>query len=86
MENTNQKIIITDKKAMACDGVIDVENLSSDYLTLNTESGQICVEGEDLRIEELSGSDGHVNINGKISGVYFKEKNEKKGIFGRFFK
>ena len=86
MDITKQTVLIADRKKLTCDAVIDVESFADDYTIVNTQNGQLCVEGENLRIEELSNQECRISISGDVSGVYFKEKADKKGFFAKFGK
>ena len=67
-------------------GVKDIRGFDEGYVSLDTASGKISVEGENLKIESLSKEDGHVFISGNVSGVFCDiEVNEKKGFMKRLF-
>ncbi len=67
-------------------GVNDIRGFDEGYVSLDTSSGRISIEGEDLKIESLSKEDGHVFISGSVSGVFYDiEKKSKNGLFRRLF-
>ena len=83
---TKQKLILEDKKRLSFDGVRDIQSFSEDFLEVNTCYGTLCVEGRELKIEELIQDGGRILINGNISGLYYKEEKETKRLFGKIFK
>ena len=88
MENLDLKqiIILENRKKLSVDNVINVDSFSEDYLELTTGGGPIGVEGENMKIEELSGDGGKIIITGEISGVFYKRAEAKKGLFASIFK
>ena len=82
----NQTIILEDKKRLTIDSVINVESFNDDYLEVSTKLGDICVEGNNLKIEELRQDNGKVLITGEISGVFYREQRPSKKLFSGIFK
>ena len=67
-------------------GVKDIRGFDEGYVSLDTASGKVSIEGENLKIESLSKEDGHILITGNVSGVFCdNEKNDKKGLIKRLF-
>lgn len=66
-------------------GVRDVISFDESGVTMETECGSMAVEGESLHIKVLDISDGRVNIEGRINGVYYFDNTPKpkRGLFGR---
>lgn len=78
-----QDLIIRSRESLNCDAVRDVEEFSQEFVIINTEYGKLTVEGENLRIKELNEKEGNISLNGKISGVFFQEENERNRLFKR---
>ena len=71
-------------KSFSMYGVKDIRAFDEGYISLDTSSGKITVEGKDLKIESLSKDDGHIYVRGEVSGVFCDEEtSEKRGIFKR---
>ncbi len=85
-QNGKQTLILKNRESLTIDGVDDVLAFSEEYLELSSNLGTIFVEGEGLKIEELSRETSVVSIKGHISGVFYKEGKAEKGFFARFFK
>ena len=81
--NRVQNLSISSREVFNCDGVMDVEEFSEEYVIINTEYGKLSVEGENLRIKDLNEKDKKITITGKISGLLFRDENEKLGFFKR---
>ena len=69
-------------------GVNDIRGFDEGYVSLDTKSGKVTLEGKDMKIESLSKEDGHIFVSGDISGVFCDREIEKsrgfiKRIFGR---
>lgn len=66
-------------------GVSDVISFDERGVSLETVCGNMAVEGEDLRVKTLNTSDGVVEIEGRINGVYYYDNKPtvKRGLFAR---
>lgn len=66
-------------------GVEDIRGFDEGYVSLDTASGRISVEGSDLKIESLTKDDGCIFIKGNVSGVFISSEEKKRGFFAKFF-
>ena len=81
-----QTITIVNGKALSVNGVKDIAGCDENVVYLNTSSGRITVEGNELKIESLEKESGNVIVSGDISGVFRSESvTAKKGFFGKIF-
>ena len=66
-------------------GVNDVVSFDEQGVVLESICGNMAVDGENLHITELNITDGCVEIQGKINGVYYFEEKavQKRGLFSR---
>ena len=66
-------------------GVSDVISFDERGVSLETVCGNMAVEGEDLHVKTLNTSDGVVEIEGRINGVYYYDNKPtvKRGLFAR---
>ncbi len=85
MDNNQQELIVKDKKTLTLNGVVNILDFSELEMTIETVLGTVVVEGEDMKIENLSKDDGIVNVVGKIEGFYYRRQREKKTIFSKIF-
>lgn len=83
MENNHQELVLKDKKTLTLNGVVNILDFSELEMTIDTVFGTVVVEGEQMKIENLSKDDGIINVVGKIEGFYYKREREKKSLFAR---
>ena len=78
--NDTQKgsVKLTDRKTLAVDGVINVGGFDENFVIISTSLGELNVEGEGLKIENLSNERGEIFIRGKINAVYYADKIQKR--------
>ncbi len=86
MENVikpDQTFSVVNMQHLVMDGVNDIAGCDGNRIILNTVLGRITLEGDELRIEKLTGAGGQIVVNGKISAVYMTPAEEKRGLFKR---
>jgi sporulation protein YabP len=78
--NSTQKgnVKLTDRETLSVDGVVNVGSFDENFVTIATSLGELNVEGESLKIENLSNERGEIFIRGKINAVYYKDKVQKR--------
>lgn len=66
-------------------GVSDVVSFDESGVALETVCGSMAVEGEALHITVLNITEGKVEIEGKINGLYYfdNKPTAKKGLFSK---
>ncbi len=74
---------IKDRETLRMTGVCEVLGFDSDFITAMTSHGKVEIEGEELKILDMSSDTGNLSIVGKINGVYYSSQKEKKGLFSR---
>ncbi len=73
------------REGIKINGVSDVASFDESGVALETLCGSMAVEGEGLHVTVLNITDGIVEIDGRINGVYYYENKpqEKRGLFSR---
>ncbi len=73
------------REGIKIDGVIDVVSFDERGVALETVCGSMAVEGEELHVTVLNITDGKVEIDGRINGIYYYENRPsgKRGLFSR---
>ena len=67
-------------------GVGEVESFDSESVVLQTDCGELTVEGEGLRMGALNTETGRVEITGRINALYYSDKPQpRRGLRQRFF-
>jgi sporulation protein YabP len=77
MQNS-QHINIVDRCKVEINGVASIRSFDEDSVMLDTSLGKIAVEGVELKIENFEKAKSEILITGKIIGVFYLEKREKK--------
>ena len=76
-------LLVEDRKRIELNDVESILSFEDDYITLMTSSGKIQIEGEEMKIIDLSKETGHISITGKIDSIFYSGDGRKKrtGIF-----
>lgn len=86
-EKKRGSLTLSDRASLTLDGVAYVESFADEVLTLVCEAGRLTVEGEGLKIEDLSGETGCIRITGRIDGLFYSEgREERRSLFGKWLK
>lgn len=84
-QNTGKKHSIrsSGRDGISIEGVVDVVSFDERGVALETVVGGMAVEGEDLHVTVLNITDGKVEIDGRINGIYYYESKPtaKRGLF-----
>ena len=86
MEESKKESVIQlrSRSELEVDGVVDIRSFDETQAEIETSLGRLCVEGEGLRVDELSTGSGILGMKGKINGLYYLTDSEKKKKrFGR---
>lgn len=70
-------IFVQDRSRAEITGIREVESFNENGIDLISFDGGISVEGESLRIEEFSVETGKILVLGRITGVFYYDKQEK---------
>ncbi len=87
-ENSVHSVSIQQQKHAELTGISEVESFHETEIDLLYVNGAIAVEGENLKIESFSVESGKISIDGKITGIFYYEKNNRSssgriGLFAR---
>ena len=79
------EIKLIKRKEMSISGVCEVISFDDEGVRLMSVEGEICIEGEEIKIGVLDTDRGVVTLSGRVNGIYYvgEEKHEKKGFFSR---
>ena len=86
--NEQQKshdIIIKSRGHMDISGVKNVISFDEDSVCLETEMGEMMIEGDGLHVSSLDTDRGNISLDGRINSLYYNTNSNdgKKGFFGR---
>jgi len=84
-ENTNtaHKVQLEQRARAALTGVSDVRSFDETAVVLLTADGELTVEGEGLHVSTLDIARGVVEIDGRISGLFYENESAPRRLFGR---
>ncbi len=82
-QNAGKKhaLSLNERKMLAICGVNEVKSFDESVILIETVSGKLSIEGENLHITNLSTDSGNITVNGKIDALIYSDINEKKGGF-----
>ena len=73
---------LTNRQSLDISGVWSVLVFDSDYILVELENEKLAIEGGDLKLVNLIQDKKEVQISGRISGIFYQDKNDKKtGLF-----
>ncbi len=82
--STNQQTLsLSSRKRFEADGVKNILTFNDDYVELDTNLGILTLEGEGMRVEELSKDKTKILIIGNISGLFYRETKAVKRFLGK---
>ena len=82
------KLTLTERKNMVMTGVTEVISFDENAVVLATTSGNMSIEGSELKVNILDVKEGSVSVDGHIDCVYYFDPTSKqitRGWFGRLF-
>ena len=86
-EKCQQTLLLTMRKHLEVNGIIDVVRFDELTVVLQSICGEITVEGNGLKMSVLDTDKGVVSLDGQVDSIYYSEdvKEGKKRLFGRVF-
>lgn len=82
-ENIPHSVILRERENMSVCGVCEVVSFDECGVVLDTVMGIMAVDGTEMRITRLDLDRREVDLCGKVSGIVYAQKRQKKGLFGR---
>lgn len=82
-EVVHTEFCVKSGEKMLVNGVVGIESFESSYVELELSDNRMTIEGENMKIESLDHSTGHLTIKGKIQGVYYSKQNRKNGFWAK---
>jgi len=74
----HHSVHICDRNSVALDGVTNVISFDENVVLLQTNLGELQIDGETLSVSHLSVGDGKIEINGKIYSLLYCDNQSKK--------
>jgi len=85
----SQNLILENREKLSITGVIEVGSFNEEFITMQTELGDLAIYGDKLKINKLNIDSSEVSIDGNIQCLeYSSKKGKAKGesLFTKFFK
>ncbi|MBQ2823183.1 MAG: sporulation protein YabP [Oscillospiraceae bacterium] len=88
MSENVHNIIMENRKKLTVSGVTDVDRFDENTVLLYTNMGELTVKGNDLHVNELSVTDGEMNIEGEIDAVIYGDRDRQSplSLLGKLFR
>lgn len=67
------KVMMTNRRSCAINGVNDVLSFDVHEILLETEQGMLMIKGEELHVSRLTLEKGEVDINGRIDSFTYSD-------------
>ena len=84
------KLLLSNRKAAAFTGVLDVLSFDVSEILLETEQGMLLIKGNDLHVNRLTLEKGEVDLKGRIDSLSYSDaggsKKQAESFLGRIFR
>ena len=77
MNDVNEKahsINAENRRKLSISGVTDIDSFDENTVLLYTTMGELTIKGSDLHVNDLSVTNGEMNIEGEIDAVIYGDK------------
>lgn len=78
-------IVLTGRSSISIDGVTEVISYDENNIVMETNMGQLTLDGSTLNIVKLNLEEGEVAVDGRIDALYYIEQSGKRSLFSRLF-
>ncbi len=80
------KLTLNEREKLTLTGVTEVMSFDDNTVALNTSLGTLIIQGEDLKLKNLSLEMGQVAVDGRVSALIYEEPRESGGLWHRLFR
>lgn len=80
--------VVRERAHVEIRGMTEVLSFDEENVALATTSGDMLIEGRDLRVGVLDVKEGTVTVDGHIDSIYYRDTDKKegsRGFLGRLF-
>lgn len=78
-------ITVTDRESVSLTGIDEVVSYDENNIVMQTNMGQLTLDGSGLNIVKLNLGEGEVVVQGKVDALYYIESGGKRSVFSRLF-
>ena len=76
---------LSERKKLTMTGVTEVVSFDDQWVVLKTSLGTLTVQGQDLKLKQLTLDGGNVAVDGEISALSYEQPRTRGGWAGRLF-
>lgn len=80
------KLTLNERNKLTLSGVTEVVSFDDTTVALHTALGILEVQGQELKLKNLSIEGGQMEVTGHITGLFYEEPRPTGGFWGRLFK
>ena len=80
------KLTLNERNKLTLTGVTEVVSFDDTAVALHTDLGVLEVQGQELKLKNLSIDGGQMEVTGKISALFYEEPRENRSFWGRLRK
>ena len=80
------KLTLDERSKLTVTGVTEVVSFDDAAVALHTPLGILEIQGQDLKLKNLSIEGGQLEVTGHISGLFYEEPRQSDGFWSRLFK
>ena len=77
------KLTLNERQKLTMTGVSEVVSFDEDSVVLHTNLGTLEVQGQELKLKNLSPDGGQVAIEGNIHSLFYEEPRQTRSFWGR---
>lgn len=78
-------IVLTGRSSISIDGVTEVISYDENNIVMETNMGQLTLDGTALNIVKLNLAEGEAAVDGRIDALYYIEQSGKRSLLSRLF-
>lgn len=82
-EQMNHRLMLQDRNVLTVSGVTEIISFDDAAVILQTCMGTLTVQGEDLKLKNLSVEGGQAEVRGTVSALIYEEPHQAGGWFRR---
>lgn len=79
------KLTMTERKTLTMTGVTEVVSFDEACVVLQTSMGTLTVQGQELKLKNLSLEGGQIEVDGTVSALIYEEPRQSGGWARRLF-
>jgi len=80
------KLTLDQRKRLSMTGALEVVRFEDDLVILRTSMGTLAIQGNQLKLKNLTAESGQLSVEGNIMGLAYQEDRAGKGLWQRLFR